>query len=84
MHVSARKKILYATPTNPSVLAIIIIVARTPFYVVHTINRRSAYRKSLENHRYYLCHVTLQLKLLRTTKDQSAKMFIQIGLARYQ
>ena len=48
------------TPTNPSVLRVpqIIII-----YVVHTINRRSAYRESLENHRYYLCHVSLQLKL---------------------
>ena len=69
------RKILYATPTNPSVLPvpqiIIIIAAPTPFYVVHTINR-SAYRESLENHRYYLCHVSLQLKLcyIRTTKDQ--------------
>ena len=58
-------KILYATPTNSSVLPqiIIIIAVPTPFYVVHTINRRSTYRESLENHRYYLCHISLQLKL---------------------
>ena len=54
-----------ATPTNPSVLEIIIILS--PIYsllCVHTTNRQSAYRESLENHRYYLCHVSLQqLKL---------------------
>ena len=63
MRVSARENfVCYAHYT--SMLAIIIIAAPTPFYVVHTINRRSAYRESLENHRYYLCHVSLQqLKL---------------------
>ena len=66
----ARKRarnFLYATPTNSSVLPqiIIIIAVPTPFYVVHTTNRRSRsiYRESLESHRYYLCHVSLQLKL---------------------
>ena len=46
--VCKRAQNFYATPTFlphpliPSVLAIIIIAAPTPFYVVYTINRRSA------------------------------------------
>ena len=54
------RKFLYATPTNSSMLPQIIIIPSI-YYVVDTINRRSAYRESLVNHN--LCHVSLQLKL---------------------